>query len=62
MKEATGELSMTVIVIIAAVAIMVVVGILFTGKNSIGRTWIAEKWGELTGSTEGKERIINGQN
>ena len=51
MKEATGELSMTVIVIIAAVAIIGILGMLFTGKNSIGKQWIEKQWKAMTGDT-----------
>ena len=48
MKEATGELSMTVIVILAAVAIVTIIGILFVKPDSLGRQWIQEQWNSMT--------------
>lgn len=46
MKEATGELSMTVVTIIAIVAIAAIVALL---KDPIA-DYIEGKWGELTGN------------
>ena len=51
MKEATGELSMTVIVIVAAVALVAILGILFVNPNSLGRRWIQNRWNDMTGDT-----------
>ena len=45
MKEATGELSMTVITIIAVVAIM---GILSTFLLPAIREYVEEQWGDLS--------------
>ena len=47
MKEATGELSMTVVVIIAVIAIVGIVYLIF-GENGVARSWIKGQWGGLT--------------
>ena len=49
MKESSGELSMTVIVIIGAIAI---VGLL-TWLTPMIKTYIEGQWGEITGSQSG---------
>lgn len=54
MKEATGELSMTVITIVAIVAIAAFVTAVLWPRVS---EWIEDKWGELEG--EGYVEIIN---
>ena len=46
MKEATGELSMTVIVIIGAIAIVAILGVLSPNISK----YISTKWGEITGT------------
>ena len=55
MKEATGELSMTVITIIAIVAIAGFVTI-WLWPNV--QTWIQGQWGKLSGNTVGYIEII----
>ncbi len=40
MKEATGEVSMTVITIVLLVAVLGIGMFLFGSKDSVGRTWI----------------------
>lgn len=49
MKEATGELSMTVIVIIAVIAIL---GILTYFLLPQMRTYISDTWGSMSGAAE----------
>ena len=47
MKDATGELSMTVVVIIAVIAIISIVYVIF-GKNGVAKNWIDQQWGNMT--------------
>ena len=46
MKEATGELSMTVIVIIGAIALVVLMNVLMPNISK----YIQDKWFEVTGT------------
>ncbi len=48
MKEATGELSMTVVVIIAVIAVL---GILTALRGPMGE-YIQNKWNQMTGMEE----------
>lgn len=48
MKEATGELSMVVITIVAIVAILV----LWNFMSPTLSNWVGKKFGEMTGSAE----------
>ena len=42
MKEATGEVSMTVITIVLAALVVGIGTFLFAGNNAIGRKWITD--------------------
>lgn len=53
MKEATGEVSMTVITIVLLVAVLGIGMWLFGSKNSPGRTWIENTFNKITGTTDG---------
>ena len=53
MKEASGEFSMTIIVIVAAVAILT---LLTTVLLPLARGYIEEKWGKM--STMGDSSIV----
>ena len=55
MKEATGELSMTVVTIIAVIIIAAIVAALRTPIIS----YINDRWGALTGSEESDTTRIN---
>lgn len=46
MKEATGELSMTVIVIVGAIALVGIISLLMPNISK----YISDKWTEVTGS------------
>ena len=49
MKEATGEVSMTVITIVI-LALLIGIGTwLFSGENSIGRRWIKNTFEQTSG-------------
>lgn len=48
MKEATGEVSMTVITIVLIAVVLGIAMFLFGGENSIGRKWIVDKFTEMT--------------
>lgn len=48
MKEATGEVSMTVITIVLLVAVLGIGMLLFGSKNSVGRTWIESTFNNIT--------------
>lgn len=48
MKEATGEVSMTVVTIILIVIVLGIATALFGGENSPGRQWINNIFGEMT--------------
>lgn len=56
MKEATGELSMTVITIVAIVAIA---GFVTVWLWPTVRGWIEGQWGNLSGNTVGYVETIN---
>lgn len=56
MKEATGEVSGTVITIVLLAAVLGLAMILFGGENSIGRKWITNTFTEMT---EPKDPTIN---
>ncbi len=47
MKEATGELSMTVVVIIAVIALIAILTFFF-GKDGLAKTWINDQWTKMT--------------
>ncbi len=49
MKEATGEVSMTVITIVILALVLGIGTWLFAGKDSIGRQWIRDTFEENTG-------------
>ena len=48
MKEATGEVSMTVITIVLLVVVLGIGMFLFGSENSIGRKWIANTFNNIT--------------
>ena len=48
MKEATGELSMTVVVIVAVIALVGLVSWLFVGDNAPAKKWIESQWGRIS--------------
>lgn len=48
MKEATGEVSMTVITIVLLVAVLGIGMWLFGSEKSIGRTWIKNTFKNIT--------------
>ena len=48
MKEATGEVSGTVITIVLLAAVLGLAMFLFGGENSIGRKWITNTFTEMT--------------
>ena len=48
MKEATGEVSMTVITIILIVIVLGIATALFGGENLPGRQWINDIFREMT--------------
>ena len=50
MKEATGEVSMTVITIVLIAIVLGIAMALFGNENSIGRKWINDTFTELTGN------------
>ena len=65
MKEATGEVSMTVVTIVVIALVLGIATWLFSGENSIGRQWINENFGNfgigrgnITGSS-GSNIIVN---
>lgn len=60
MKEATGEVSMTVITIVILALVLGIATFLFSGENSIGQKWITNMFGELTGETD--EHMGNARN
>ena len=48
MKEATGEVSMTVITIVLLVAVLGIGMFLFGSKDSVGRIWIENTFKNIT--------------
>lgn len=54
MKEATGEVSMTVITIVILALVLGIGTFLFAGEDSIGRKWIENTFEEKTGVETGK--------
>lgn len=48
MKEATGEVSMTVVTIILIVIVLAIATALFGGKDSPGRMWINNTFNGMT--------------
>ena len=48
MKEATGEVSMTVITIVLLVAVLGIGMFLFGSKDSVGRKWIENTFNNIT--------------
>lgn len=59
MKEATGEVSMTVVTIILIVIVLGIATALFGGNNSPGRTWINSIFNDMAGKSNG---ALNGVN
>jgi len=59
MKEATGEVSMTVITIVLIAIVLGIATFLFSGEDSIGRKWIINMFGELTGETQDQMNAID---
>lgn len=57
MKEATGEVSMTVITIVILAAVLAIGTALFAGKDSVGQKWIENTFKKNTGVDTGL--IIN---
>ena len=51
MKEATGEVSMTVITIVLIAIVLGIAMFLFGGNNSIGRQWIVHTFTNMTNTT-----------
>lgn len=51
MKEATGEVSMTVITIVLVALVLALGTWLFAGENSIGRKWINDMFNRQINST-----------
>ena len=47
MKEATGELSMTVVVIVAVIALVAIIGWLF-GSDGPAKGWIEDQWNRIS--------------
>lgn len=60
MKEATGEVSMTVITIILIVIVLGIATALFGGENSPGRQWISNIFNQMT--QRGNEEMNNVNN
>ena len=60
MKEATGEVSMTVITIILIVIVLGIATALFGGENSPGRQWINDIFGQMT--QRGNDEMQNANN
>lgn len=52
MKEATGEVSMTVITIVLVAIVLGIATALFAGEDSVGQKWINSMFGELTDKTD----------
>ena len=48
MKEATGEVSMTVITIVLVAIVLGIATALFAGENSPGRKWINDTFNKMT--------------
>ena len=59
MKEATGELSMTVVVIVAVIALVALLGFLF-GPSGVARDWLNSQWANMTQKTDAKADDIVG--
>lgn len=53
MKEATGEVSGTVITIVLIAAVLGIGMFLFGGENSIGRKWIVDTFTKMTETSDG---------
>lgn len=53
MKEATAEVSMTVITIVLLVAVLGIGMWLFGSKDSPGRTWIENTFNKIGNTTDG---------
>lgn len=51
MKEATGEVSMTVITIVLIAIVLGIATFLFGTEDSIGRQWIVNTFTNLTNTT-----------
>ncbi len=53
MKEATGEVSMTVITIVLVALVLTIAMVLFGSDDSIGRKWIEKTFTDMTGVDTG---------
>ena len=53
MKEATGEVSMTVITIVLVAVVLGIAMFLFGSDDSIGRKWIEKTFTDMTGVDTG---------
>ncbi|UKI27582.1 MAG: hypothetical protein L6V91_02980 [Bacilli bacterium] len=60
MKEATGEVSMTVITIVLLVAVLGIGMVLFGKDDSPARKWINDTFNNIKGTTDGNVGDING--
>ena len=54
MKEATGEVSMTVITIIVVALVLTIGYALFQGENAIGKQWIENMFNKQINETTGE--------
>lgn len=60
MKEATGEVSMTVVTIILIVIVLGIATALFGGANSPGRKWINDTFTKMTNRGDAEMNNANG--
>lgn len=62
MKEATGEVSMTVVTIILIVIVLGIATALFGKEDSVGRKWINDTFNKMTGTGNDAINDVNGTN
>lgn len=62
MKEATGEVSMTVVTIILIVIVLGIATALFGGANAPGRKWINNTFDKITGTGDDAIKDVKGTN
>ena len=60
MKEATGEVSMTVVTIILIVIVLGIATALFGKEDSVGRTWINNTFNKMTKTGDGAIDDVEG--
>lgn len=60
MKEATGEVSMTVVTIILIVIVLGIATALFGKEDSIGRKWINDTFEKMTKTGDGAPNDVKG--